>query len=223
MHSRSTFSLFCLSANPLGNTACIKVTTADFTCCIIANLKLYLFAKGVLQVCECVHGTCGQRAGVVERDAHKRTFLHQGTLSREAVSLHPHPAHGHAARNAALQNRVTNLLEVLAELVLTERRLDLTGRAAGDQRAAVLLLQILNLQQDKERERENVTACQNEDIIYPSSFTTQRLFTYSFSLLPWKHAWSPTFINSKLILANTPPCSSMWAFLLSSNSNEVDN
>lgn len=113
--------------------------------------KLYLFTEGVLQVCECVSGTCRQRAGVCEWDAHERTSLHQRTLSREAISLHSNPAYRHASWNTALQNRVTDLLEVLAELVLTERRLNFTGSAAGDQRTTILLFQILDLQREREK------------------------------------------------------------------------
>ncbi len=110
------------------------------------DVYLYLLSECVLQVCDC--GCSGHRqwGGVCERDAHEWTSLHQRPFSREPVPLYPDPAHRHAPRDPALQNWVPDLQEVLTELVLTKRCLDLTGRSPGDQRTTVLLLQFLYLQ-----------------------------------------------------------------------------
>ncbi len=61
-----------------------------------------------------------------------------------------------AAGQLALRQRVTDLLEVFAQLVLTKGRLDTTGCPSGNEMASILLLQLFYLGMD-ESEGENLT------------------------------------------------------------------
>lgn len=54
-------------------------------------------------------------------------------------------AHGDPTGQLALRQRVTNLLEVFAELVLTEGRLDTAGCPPRYQMASIFLLQLIYL------------------------------------------------------------------------------
>ena len=58
------------------------------------------------------------------------------------------PAQGDSAGEPALRQRVADLLEVLAELILAERRLDAAGGAPRHKMAPVALLQLLDLQKE---------------------------------------------------------------------------
>ena len=58
------------------------------------------------------------------------------------------PAQGDSAGEPALRQRVADLLEVLAELILAERRLDAAGGAPCHKMAPVALLQLLDLQKE---------------------------------------------------------------------------
>lgn len=61
------------------------------------------------------------------------------------------------AGQLALRQRVTDLLEVLAELVLTESRLDATSGPPRDEMASVLLLQLFYLGIESEGEFKHQT------------------------------------------------------------------
>lgn len=65
-------------------------------------------------------------------------------------------AQGDPAGQLALRQRVADLLEVLAELVLTEGRLDATGRPPGDEMASVLLLQLFYLRGGGKEDGEHI-------------------------------------------------------------------
>lgn len=58
-------------------------------------------------------------------------------------------AQGNPAGQLALRQRVTDLLEVFAELVLAEGRLDATGRPPRYEVSSILLLQLFYLEERK--------------------------------------------------------------------------
>lgn len=60
-------------------------------------------------------------------------------------------AQGDPAWQLTFGQRVPDLLEVFAQLVLTERRLNSTGRPPCNEMATVFLLQFLDLQTWRER------------------------------------------------------------------------
>lgn len=62
-------------------------------------------------------------------------------------------AQGDPAGQLALRQRITDLLEVFAELILTEGSLDTTGCPPRYEMASILLLQLFYLGTDRQRVR----------------------------------------------------------------------